>query len=92
MVAYTDANGWQNKPFLGVGEFTLELGNFEVSITVLEDHIVSATGALENTDKVLSEEQSRCLKQAETVDSPVFIVSPEEAMGNQSKKSRKNKT
>lgn len=38
--AYTDYEGWHNKEFIGNGEFTLEFGDFEVSITTPSDHIV----------------------------------------------------
>ena len=48
LVAYSDYEGWHNKEFLGNGEFTLEFGDYNVAITVPADHIVSATGELEN--------------------------------------------
>ena len=54
LVAYTDYAGWQHKAFIGRGEFTLEFGDYEVEITVPDDHIVSATGALQNANEVLS--------------------------------------
>ena len=41
MVAYSDFEGWHNKEFLGRGEFTLEFGDYEVAITVPNDHIVT---------------------------------------------------
>ena len=34
MAAYTDYEGWHNKEFLGRGEFTLEFGDYNVSLTV----------------------------------------------------------
>jgi len=51
LAAYTDYTGWQHKAFIGWGEFTLEFGNYEVEITVPDDHIVSATGKLQNPGK-----------------------------------------
>jgi hypothetical protein len=83
MVAYSDYDGWHNKAFLGRGEFTLEFGDYDVSITVPADHIVSSTGVLQNASAVLSAEQRRRLQQAETADKPVFIVTPEEALANE---------
>jgi hypothetical protein len=56
MAAYTDYMGWQHKAFLGRGEFTLEFGDYKVAITVPADHIVSATGELQNPSDVLSVE------------------------------------
>ena len=48
LAAYTDYTGWQNKQFLGRGEFTLEFGDYEVNLTVPSNHIVAATGVLTN--------------------------------------------
>ncbi len=84
--AYTDYEGWHNKQFLGSGEFTLELGDFEVNITVPEDHIVAATGVLQNTDEVLTSAQQQRLSDAHSADKPIFIVTPEEAEQAQSGK------
>ena len=50
---YDDVNGWQNVQFYGQGEFYLEFGNYDVSITVPHDHIVQATGVLMNPTDVL---------------------------------------
>ncbi len=55
--AYTDVTGWQHKQFLGRGEFTLDFGDYEVRITVPDDHIVAATGVLQNADDVLTKQQ-----------------------------------
>jgi hypothetical protein len=52
LCAYTDYQGWQNKQFLGRGEFTLEFGNYLARITVPEDHVVASTGTLQNPDAV----------------------------------------
>lgn len=82
MVAYTDYAGWQHKAFLGRGEFTLEFGDYEVAITVPKGHIVSATGELNNPKQVLTTEQRRRLAQA-NAKRPTFIVTPEEALANE---------
>ena len=92
LVAYTDYTGWQHKQFLGRGEFTLELGNYRVAITVPADHIVAATGTLQNPDDVLSEQQRERLQTAATADSPQFIVTPEEAKQNEKDRDRDTKT
>ena len=83
LAAYTDYEGWTNKEFLGSGEFTLEFGDYEVAITVPEDHIVSATGELTNGGEVLTAEQQARLSQAETAERPVYIVTPDEARENE---------
>ncbi len=83
VAAYTDVNGWQHKQFIGNGEFTLELGDYLVRLTVPEDHVVAATGELQNPEEVLSEVQRQRLKRAWQASQPVFIVTPEEAKANE---------
>lgn len=86
MCVYNDVDGWQNKQFLGRGEFTLPFGDYDVSITVPSDHIVGATGVLQNGSSVLTAEQRNRLKTATNSDKPVFIVTQDEA-----EKAEKNK-
>ena len=84
LVAYTDYTGWQHKQFLGNGEFTLEFGNYDVSITVPSDHILTATGVLQNANDVLTPAQRDRLAQArKTYDKPIYIVTPDEALANE---------
>ncbi len=93
MCVYNDVEGWQNKQFLGRGEFALAFGDYDVSITVPSDHIVSATGVLKNAEKVLTTEQIDRLKKAEKeVKNPVFIVTQSEAEINEESKSKGYKT
>src|SRR5688572_1453521 len=54
LCVYNDAAGWQNKQFVGRGEFALSFGNFIVKMTVPEDHIVGSTGECLNYPQVLS--------------------------------------
>ena len=82
--AYTDVNGWQNKQFLGRGEFTLDFGDYEVRITVPDDHVVASCGVLQNPEDVLSEVQIERLEKAKASDRPKFIITPEEAKDNES--------
>ena len=92
MASFTDYTGWQHKQFLGAGEFTLEFGDYDVEITVPEDHIVSSTGVLENPADVLTKTQRDRLKEAEKSDTPVYIVTPDEALENEKEKSTGTKT
>lgn len=86
MCVYNDVEGWQNKQFLGSGEFTLPFGDYEVEITVPEDHVVAATGVLQNSSKILTKEQLNRLEKAKKSDVPVFIITQSEA-----EKAEKNK-
>ena len=91
MAAYNDVSGWQHKQFLGSGEFTLEFGNYRVSITVPADHIVAATGVLQNPERVLTATQRQRLEQARTAKSPALVVTPEEARTNEANGTEKTK-
>ncbi len=80
MCKYYDVYGWQNKQFLGRGEFTLEFGDYDVNITVPSDHLVASTGELKNESSVLtSTQKSRLAKARKTFDQPVTIATKEEA-------------
>lgn len=92
MVVYTDYAGWQHKQFLGAGEFTLNFGNYEVSLTVPSDHIVASTGVLQNPKDVLTAEQLKRFDQAKNADQPVIICTQEEAIEREKARSKANRT
>ena len=92
MAVYSDNQGWQHKQFLGNGEFTLPFGDYRVSITAPADHIVGATGTLQNPAQVLSAAQQRRLLAARTAKKPVLIVSQDEAGRNESSRATATKT
>ena len=93
MAVYNDVEGWQHKQFLGRGEFALTFGDYEVSITVPSDHIVAATGQLQNPTQVLSAQQrERMALAAKTFDDPVIIASQEEAIEREKTKLKSEKT
>jgi hypothetical protein len=92
MCVYNDVTGWQNKQFLGRGEFTLPFGDYEVSITVPADHIVAATGECQNYASILTAEQRKRYEQAKKSDSPVLIVTQAEAEAAEKNKAEKTKT
>jgi hypothetical protein len=80
MAVYSDNQGWQHKQFLGSGEFTLPFGDYQVSITAPADHVVAATGTLQNASQVLTVAQQKRLEQAKKATKPVLIVSQQEAV------------
>lgn len=92
LCSYTDYAGWQNKEFLGRGEFTLEFGDYLVNITVPDDHVVASTGVLQNPEDCLKPEWRERLKQAETAEEPILIVTREEAEANETTAPEGNKT
>jgi hypothetical protein len=92
MAVYDNVVGWQNKQFLGRGEFTLPFGDYKVKITVPADHIVGATGLLQNPDETLTNAQISKFEQAKKSDKPVIIVSQEEAIKKEKNPDTKNKS
>lgn len=93
MAVYNEVEGWQNKQFLGRGEFTLPFGDYEVNITVPADHIVAATGELKNSSVVLTDEQSKRWNESKrSFDKPIIIVTQNEAEQNEKEKSKSTKT
>ena len=84
MCVYNDTEGWQNKQFLGSGEFTLPFGDYDVKITVPSDHVVAATGELVNANEILTPVQLERLEKARKSEKePVFIVTEKEAIKNE---------
>ena len=93
MCVYNDTEGWQNKQFLGSGEFTLPFGDYDVKIAVPTDHVVAATGNLVNVNEILSEEQIKRLELAKKNEKePVFIVNEKEAIKNEKQRKKGMKT
>ena len=93
LAVYDNVEGWQNMQFWGRSEWALEFGDYDVKITVPSDHIVDATGELQNEKKVLTKEQRTRFEIARTsFKDPVFIVTQEEAEKAEKLKSKKSKT
>ena len=80
LAVYNNVEGWQNMQFWGRSEFALEFGDYEVNLTVPSDHIVEATGSLQNEKEVLTKTQRKRYESArKTFDNPVLIVTQQEA-------------
>jgi hypothetical protein len=93
MAVYNDVEGWQNMQFWGQGEFALPFGNYEVNITVPADHIMEATGTLQNRAEVISPAQyQRYLLAEKTFDKPVIIATQAEATEREKTWSDQKKT
>ena len=59
LAVYNNVEGWQNMQFWGRSEWALEFGDYEVNLTVPADHIVDATGVLQNEKDVLTKTQRK---------------------------------
>ena len=93
LAVYDNVEGWQNMQFWGRSEWALEFGDYDVKITVPADHVVDATGELQNEKRVLTKEQQKRFEKARTsFDEPVFIVTQDEAELAEKRRSTKTKT
>ena len=93
MCVYSDEDGWQNKQFLGRGEFTLPFGDYEVELTVPADHLVAATGTLKNAKDCLSAKQyDRWEAAQESYDDVVIVATQAEAEAREPKRAKKTRT
>lgn len=93
MAVYSDVEGWQNSQFWGTDEFALPFGDYEVNITVPADHILDGTGELTNRKEVYSKTMMQRYELAkESYDTPVIIVSQDEAEAKEQGFSEKTKT
>lgn len=54
LAVYDDVRGWNTDQYYGQGEFYLEYGSFDVSLTVPAAMLVAATGVLRNPEVVLT--------------------------------------
>ena len=79
MAVYDDVRGWNHEPYIGAGEFYLEYGRFDVSLTVPASYVVAATGQLRNPEQVLTTAQRERLARARRSDAPIAIIAKEEA-------------
>ncbi len=78
MCVYDDIEGWNTLPYLGAGEFYLEYGDFDYSLTVPANMILTASGELQNPNDVLTSTEKDRLNQAKNSDKKVFIVTADE--------------
>lgn len=78
VAVYDDVRGWNHEPFIGAGEFYLEYGRFDVSLTVPATYVVAATGRLLNPEQVLTQAQRDRLARAATSEAPVAVITAAE--------------
>jgi hypothetical protein len=79
LAVYDDLRGWNHEPYIGAGEFYLEYGSFDVSLTVPANYVVLATGTLQNPAAVLTPTQQRRLAMARSSTQPVAVITADEA-------------
>ncbi len=79
MCVYDNVYGWNTLPYLGQGEFYLEYGNIDYSVSVPAGQIVVGSGELQNPNEVLTKEQIARWNKAKNSDSTVMIRTIDEA-------------
>jgi hypothetical protein len=78
LAVYDDVRGWNTEQYLGQGEFYLEYGSFDVSLTVPANMLVAATGTLQNPAQVLTAAQRNRLSRARAGDTTVIVRGKDE--------------
>lgn len=78
MCVYDDVLGWNTQPYTGPGEFYLEYGDFDLTVTAPVNHIVLASGELLNPQDVYTPEQQKRWAEAARSEKTVVIRSANE--------------
>src|SRR5436305_5730381 len=92
MVVYDDVHGWNPLPYIGAGEFYLEYGDFDVTLTLPAGFVVAATGTVQNPLAVWSATQRARLARARASTDGVQIITRAEAEANRAGTGRGTKT
>jgi Peptidase family M1 domain len=71
--------GWNTDPYLGQGEFYLEYGDIDYSVTAPAGYTIAGSGLLQNASDVLTPVQRTRLAQAAKSDRVVAIIADDEA-------------
>ncbi len=82
MAVYDDVNGWNTLGYIGAGEFYLEYGNFDVTLTLPAGFVVAATGTVTNPSAVWTAVQRARLARARGSSERVEIITKAEAAAN----------
>jgi hypothetical protein len=85
MAVYDDIRGWNTDPYLGQGEFYLEYGDVDYSVTVPAGYTVAGSGVLQNPGEVLSAEQRSRLTAASRSGDVVQIINQPEAAASKTR-------
>jgi hypothetical protein len=87
MAVYDDVRGWNTDPYLGQGEFYLEYGDIDYSVTAPAGYVVAGSGTLQNAEQVLTAAQRERLARARASttragsnEGVVAVVTREEAL------------
>jgi hypothetical protein len=79
MCVYDEVEGWNTLPYMGLGEFYCDYGDYEYYVTAPKEMIVYGSGDLQNPTETLTATEITRLAKAATSDKTVTIISAEEA-------------
>src|SRR5213080_2825337 len=79
LVVYDDVHGWNPLPYIGAGEFYLEYGDFDVTLTLPAGFVVAATGTVQNPLAVWSATERARLARARASAQRVEVITKPEA-------------
>jgi hypothetical protein len=82
VVVYDDVHGWNPLPYIGAGEFYLEYGDYDVTLTLPAGYVVAATGTVQNPQEVWSPAIRQRLEQATTASERIQVITKNEATAN----------
>ncbi|MFL5742322.1 MAG: M1 family metallopeptidase [Flavisolibacter sp.] len=92
MAVYDDIQGWNTLPYLGAGEFYLEYGDLDYSVTAPSNLIIAGSGELLNEKEVLTTTQQQRLASARNSDKTIVIRGADEVNDPKSRPSSANLT
>lgn len=78
LCVYDDVEGWNTMPYLGGGEFYLEYGDFDFTITAPSTHVVVAGAELLNPNEVLTPAELKRYEDAKKSEATVIIRNEKE--------------
>jgi len=78
MCVYDDVEGWNTLPYMGLGEFYCEYGDFDYYITAPANMTVVGSGDLENPSQVLSDVQQKRYDEMRKSDKTTAIITADE--------------
>ncbi|MDQ6871281.1 MAG: M1 family metallopeptidase [Gemmatimonadota bacterium] len=92
MAVYDDVRGWNTDPYLGQGDFYLEYGDVDYSVTAPAGYTIAGSGVLQNSEEVLTAEQRRRLATASRSADVVQIITRTEADAARTRRAAGTKT
>lgn len=78
MCVYDDIQGWNVLPYVGAGEFYLEYGDIEYTVTAPANLMVVGSGELQNSQDCFTNDQNKKYNEAKNSDKTIVIRSDKE--------------